>query len=250
MKPRDSTLEELAKIKASDAYNNAQRLLIKAGRGKNLSGKEFVDVRDFLLTKFLLDTGTRPGPLNNARLLEYTSGKVQDGCKVMLVAKHKRAKDGPAICPMLPDQYKFMEIYVRRIRPDFAKPEEDALFIKQDGRGSREGTIGRRLSRFIEKCSVDLGSRMAFVDMRKLITTEMLERCSPEEQAILQRVLTRSEKTSRQWYAQPDLTNTGIKAINIIQWLLDVNEKEKEEVAASSSKEQGPPASETSPTSR
>lgn len=168
----------------------------------------------------------------------------------MLVAKHKRTKDGAAICPMLPDQYKFMEIYVRRIRSDFTKPEEDALFIKQDGRGSREGTIGRRLSRFIEKCGVDLGSRMAFVDMRKLITTEMLERCSPEEQAILQRVLARSEKTSRQWYARPDLTNTGIKAINIIQWLLDVNEKEKEEAAASSSKEQGPPASETSPTSR
>lgn len=47
MKPRDSILEELAKIKVSDAHNNAQRLLIKAGRGKNLSGKEFVDVRDF-----------------------------------------------------------------------------------------------------------------------------------------------------------------------------------------------------------
>ena len=244
------TLEELAKIKASNAYNNTQKLLIEAGRGKNLSGKEFVDVRDFLLTKFSLDTGTRPGPLNNATLLEYTSGKVQDECKVMLVAKHKRAKDGPAICPMLPDQYKFMEIYVRRIRPDFAKAEENALFIKQDGRGFLEGTIGRRLSRFIEKCGVNLGSRMAFVDMRKLITTEMLERCSPEERAILRRVLAHSEKTSRQWYARPDLTNTGIKAVHIIQRLMDVKEKEKEEAAASSSKEQGPPASETSTTSR
>ena len=244
------TLEELAKIKASNAYNNAQKLLIEAGRGKNLSGKEFVDVRDFLLTKFSLDTGTRPGPLNNATLLEYSSGKVQDECKVMLVAKHKRAKDGPAICPMLPDQYKFMDIYVRRIRPDFVKPEENALFIKQDGTGFPEGTIGRRLSRFIEKCGVNLGSRMAFVDMRKLITTEMLERCSPEERAILRRVLAHSEKTSRQWYARPDLTNTGIKAVHIIQRLMDVKEKEKEEAAASSSKEQGPPASETSPTSR
>ena len=244
------TLEELAKIKNSHAYNNAQKLIIQAGQGRELSAKEFVDVRDFLLTKFSLDTGTRPGPLNNATLMEYTSGKVKDGCKVMLVAKHKRAKDGPAICPMLADQYKFMEIYVRRIRPDFAAPEEDALFVKQDGRGFREGTIGRRLSQFIEKCGVNLGSRMAFVDMRKLITTEMLERCSPEERAILRRVLAHSKKTSRQWYARPDLTNTGIKAVNIIQRLLDVKEKKKEEAAASSSKKQGPPASETSLTSR
>ena len=64
------TLEELAKINARNAYNSAQKLLIKASRGKNLSEKEFVDVRNFLLTKFLLDKGTLRGHLNNASLLE------------------------------------------------------------------------------------------------------------------------------------------------------------------------------------
>jgi len=126
---------------------------------------------------------------------------------------------------MLPDQYKFMDIYVRRIRPDFAKLDEDALFITTDVIAFREGTIGKRLSAFIEKCGVKLGSRMAFVDMRKMITTQMLDRCSPEERAILRRVRAHSEKTSRQWYARLDLTNTGIKAVNIIQQLLDVKEK-------------------------
>jgi len=221
------TLEELSQIKSSDAYNEAQRLLIQAGRGKELSTKQFVNVRDFLLTKFSLDTGTRPGPLNNATLHEYTSGKVQDGCKVMLVAKHKCRKDGPAICPMLPDQYKFMDIYVRRICPDFAKHDEDALFITTDGIAFCEGTIGKRLSGFIKKCGVNLGSRMAFVDMRNMITTQMLDCCSPEERAILRRVLAHSEKTSWQWYARPDLTNTGIQAVNIIQQLLDMKEKAK-----------------------
>ena len=140
-------LQELTKIKASNVYQNAHRLLIEAGRGRELSLKEFVDARDFLISKFSLDTGTRPGPLNNATLQEYFSGKVEDGCKVMLVAKHKRAKDGPAICPMLPDMYKFMEIYVRKLRPSFAKPGENALFIKKDGNAYPEGTIGRRHSR-------------------------------------------------------------------------------------------------------
>ena len=40
------TLEELSQIKSSDAYNEAQRLLIQAGRGKELSTKQFVNVRD------------------------------------------------------------------------------------------------------------------------------------------------------------------------------------------------------------
>ena len=48
------TLEELSQIKSSNAYNNAQRLLREAGRGKEHSTKEFVNVRDFLLTKFSL----------------------------------------------------------------------------------------------------------------------------------------------------------------------------------------------------
>ena len=195
------TLQELAQIKASDAYQDMHKLLIEAGRGRDLSVKEFVNVRDFLISKFSLDTGTRPGPLNNTTLEEYFSGKVEDGWKVMLVAKHKCAKDGPAICPMLPDMYKFMEIYVRKIYPSFTKPDKNALFIKKDGNTYPEGTIAKRHSHFIEKCGIHLGSCMAFVDMRKLITTKMLEGCSPQDQAILGRILAHREKTSRQWYA-------------------------------------------------
>lgn len=39
------TLQELAQIKASDAYQNMHKLLIEAGRGRDLSMKEFVNVR-------------------------------------------------------------------------------------------------------------------------------------------------------------------------------------------------------------
>ena len=106
------TLEELEQMKSSRIYNEAFKLLVQAGRGKELNVKEFVVVRDFLLTRFSLDMGTRPGSLNNSTLEEFSAGKVQDQCKVMLVAKRKRAKDGPAISPMLPELYKFVTIFV------------------------------------------------------------------------------------------------------------------------------------------
>lgn len=85
---------------------------------------------------------------------------------------------------MLPELYKFMEVYTRCIGPIFAKSDEAALFVTSDGIAFKEGTIGWRLAPFVEKCGVRLGSRMAFVDMRKVITTEMLQRASKEEQEI------------------------------------------------------------------
>ena len=217
-------LNELVQIKKSRCYNDAIRLLVLAGKGKELTNSEFVLVRDFLLTRFSLDTGTRPGPLDNATMEEYEKSKVDNGCKVMLVVKHKRAKDGPAICPMLPELHKFMEVYRRNIRPHFACQDEQALFVTNEGTGFREGSISRRLT-FVERCGVNLAGRMAFVDMCKLITTEMFDRCSPEEQAILRRVLAHSEKTSREWYTRPNLTTTGVQAVNIILRLLDPQEK-------------------------
>ncbi|KAJ7381231.1 hypothetical protein OS493_001347 [Desmophyllum pertusum] len=202
------TLDEVKQIRSSKSHGEAERIIIQAGKGAVTTLKEFLLVRDFLLTRFSLDTGTRPGPLNNATVTEYSAGKVKDSCKVMLVVRHKRAKIGPAICPMLPELHKFMQIYVTKIRPLFARPDVDSLFVTNEGISFKEGTIGRRLSAFVKKCGVRLGSRMAFVDMRKVITTEMLKRASPEERDILRRVLAHSEKTSRDWYTRPDLTLT------------------------------------------
>ncbi|KAL9977968.1 hypothetical protein ACROYT_G015437 [Oculina patagonica] len=236
------TLQELDQIKASKTYSEGRRVIIQAGKGAEPSLKDFLLARDFLLTRFSLDTGTRPGPLNNATIQEYEKGKVKDDCKVMLVARHKRAKDGPAICPMLPELYKFMEIYVRRLRPYFAKKDENALFITNEGEGFLEGTIGRRLTQFIAKCGVELGRRMAFVDMRKLITTEMLQRATPEEQAILRRVLAHSEKTSRDWYTRPDLTDLGVNAAFITQRLLNADDKAEHLSASSKMKDQTSPS--------
>ena len=113
------------------------------------------------------------------------------------------------------------------IRPQFAKAGARALFATIDGIAFKENTIGCILSSFVEKCGVQLAQRMAFVDMRKKFSTEMLNRCNTEERAILRRVLTHSEKTSRKWFARPDLTETGAEAVKIIQRLLDPSEKAK-----------------------
>ena len=70
----------------------------------------------------------------------------------MLVAKHKWVKDGPAICAMVPELYKFMGIYRRNIRPHFARPDEEALLVINKGKAFKEGTIWCRMKFFAAKC--------------------------------------------------------------------------------------------------
>ena len=69
---------------------------------------------------------------------------------------------------------------------------------------------------------------MAFVDMRKVITTQMLKKATTEEKAILHRVLAHSEKTSRDWYTWPDLSAIGVEGANIIQRLLTSSAADEE----------------------
>ena len=64
--------------------------------------------------------------------------------------KHKRTKDGPAMLGMDPLMQKEMATYISHIRPAFANPGEEKLFVKDDRAGFPEGTIGKRVVAFFE----------------------------------------------------------------------------------------------------
>ena len=98
-------------VKSSKPYLDGARNVVQASQGKVLSAKEFTQVRDYLLAKFSMTTGTRPGPLNNAIVDDYTTADSDNGKRIMLVPKHKRSKDGPAMLGMKPD----LQGYLRKI---------------------------------------------------------------------------------------------------------------------------------------
>ncbi|KAL9977969.1 hypothetical protein ACROYT_G015438 [Oculina patagonica] len=124
-----------------------------------------------LLVRMTLATGARPGPLNNATLADYQSAQTDKDKKIILVAKHKRSKDGPAILGMDEELQKLMRIYVTKIRPRVAVRDEKKLFVKDDGHGFPEGTIGKRLSSFWKMSGVRADKRMSHTDYRKCIAT-------------------------------------------------------------------------------
>ena len=111
------TPQEVTALRETTPYIEGLKAIKQAGQGKVLSQQEFTSARDLLLVRFATDNATRPGPLNNAKLSDYEKAATSDGNRVMLISKHKRAKDGPAILGMKPDLQELMDIYVTKIRP-------------------------------------------------------------------------------------------------------------------------------------
>ena len=90
-------------------------------------------------------TGTRPGELNNVFLTDYETSRVSEGNRIILVPKQKRTKDRPAMLGMDPAMQADMATYVTKIRPAFANPGVDQLFVKDDGDPFPEGTMEKLL---------------------------------------------------------------------------------------------------------
>ena len=208
-------MEDLT-IKVIIIITEGEKILKQASLGKELTQQESTTARDMLITHLGIDSGTRPGPLYNATLQDYESAECEDGIKVMLVVKHKRAKDGPAIVPIQPDLQEHMETYVRKIRPKFAGKKEEKPFVTNEGKGFREGTIGRRLSQVCPRAGVHLGDRLAHVDMRKLVSTKAKENATPEEAALVRRVMAHSKVTADRSYVRSNLSKLGAKAAKVI----------------------------------
>ena len=186
-----------------------------------------------------MDNGIRPGPLNNTTLNDFYEEEEKVGVTVMLVAHHKRSKSGPAPCGMLPDLQEMVDVYVERVRHQYVASGNHKLFVTYKGEAFREGTIGRCVTSFLGKCGVR-DSRLAFVNLRKYVSTEAKERCTPQQQETVRRLMCHSEKTANRCYVRQSLTRVGAEGVRIIEsFLQDDNTGEE----PSSSQSASPPAS-------
>ncbi|KAJ7386110.1 hypothetical protein OS493_012454 [Desmophyllum pertusum] len=223
--------DEVVKLRSSKPYVDSERIILQASQGKKLSEQEFAKARDFIISRFSIDCATRPGPVNNAKLSDYEAAETYDDVKVMLVARHKRSKDGPAILAMVPDLKEKMDIYLQNIRPQFAQPDEDKIFVTVDGCAFREGTVGRRITNFCEKAGICLKEeRLAAVDWRKLVATATKEKATPEEGELVRRVMAHSKTTAERAYVRIKLTKLGAEAVKVIARVIAPEPKKEEKV--------------------
>ena len=221
-------MDELVKLRSSKPYVDGEKIILQAAEGKKLSEQEFTTARDFIISRFSIDCAMRPGPINNAKLADYEAAKTYDGVKVMLVAWHKRSKDGPAILAMVQDLQHYMATYLTKIRPQFAQEDEDKIFVTVEGRGFREGTVGRRISSFCEKAGSRLKEdRLAALDWRKLVSATK-EKATPEEGELVRSVMAHSKITAERAYVRIKLTKLGAQAMKVIARVTAPESKKEE----------------------
>lgn len=121
-----------------------QYLQLSFGEGESTES-EFITLRDFLIVRLALENCQRPGPLENATLVDFRRAKKVDVFTVMKVAKHKTTQQGPANITISNNLETNIKAYVGNIRPLFAAKDEDALFVTRDGGRFPQGSIGKRV---------------------------------------------------------------------------------------------------------
>ena len=218
------TPEQLEEVKSSIPYTEGEKVIVKASLGKPLNKHEFTLARDLIIFKFSIATGARPGALNNALLEDFKTATSNDGKRVILVPKHKRSKDGPAMLGMNEELQLMMSVYVEFIRPQFAMPSETKLFIKDDGFAFNEGTIGKVLSRFLEKTKV-FKKRVSHTHIRKFIATQTYQHASPQEVEQVEKAMCHGKDTRKKCYIRQDCTRTTAAAMDIIERVLRPSKK-------------------------
>ena len=218
------TPEQLEEVKSSIPYTEGENVILKASLGKPLNMYEFTLARDLIIFKFSIATGARPSALNNALLEDFKTATSNDGKRVILVPKHKRSKDGPAMLGMNEELQLMMSVYVEFIRPQFAMPSETKLFIKNDGFAFNEGTIGKVLSRFLEKTKV-FKKRVSHTHIRKFIATQTYQHASPQEVEHVEKAMCHGKDTRKKCYIRQDCTRTTAAAMDIIERVLRPSKK-------------------------
>lgn len=157
--------EDIRHLMSSPPAVEGLKAINSAKDSVKLTAPCFTAARDLILASLSQQNGSRPGPLNNAKVRDYnTVRKEKTGKLVMLVAKHKRAQQGPTMLCMDDRLQDWLATYVNVIRPQFAQPQENALFIKTSGEAFPEATIRKRITAFYKKAGIRRHQRFLYQD--------------------------------------------------------------------------------------
>ena len=193
------------------------KAITAARDGSTLSSSQFFAARDLILASLCLQNGLRPSPMNNANLADYEGARREEtsGKLVMLIAKHKRTQQGPAMLCMGNNLQWWLRTYVDHIRPNFAQPQEDALFVTSSGEAFPEATIGKRITAFYKKAGIRTDIRVSSTKIRKMISSEVHSN-EPDVAGALRKLMAHSRKTAETSYVQSSLTTTAASAHAIV----------------------------------
>lgn len=208
------TNQDVTNLCNSKPYLEDASLIQQADAGAKLSLRQFTLARDYLLCRLTLATATRPGALNNVLVTDYEASRVSEGNHIILMPKHKRTKDGPAMIAMDQQMQAEMASYVQKIRPLFANPGEDKFFIKDNCSPFPEGTIGKCVVAYLEKNGVT-STHVGHTHIRKFISTQTCQLGDAHEGHQVKKLMFHRATTKQRCHIRADFTTSASKAMKI-----------------------------------
>ena len=157
----------------------AMTILLRCARHP-VERKVFIDVRDFRIARIGLENGQRPAPLETARRRDFERIKEIDGKYVMYVSLHKTSKAGPAPLIMTSSVRSNLQVFIKKVRPNFAADEEDAIFTTEKGRAFPSGTRGKRIIAWWHRA---IGKRLTATRLRKMHASQLHNVTSQDKQS-------------------------------------------------------------------
>ena len=168
---RRITPDDVRALEESKIAKEAIKILGKAAEHHVPSRNEFTTVRDYLLVTTLFENASRPGPLENAKVKRfYQATRSSNGRWIILVDEHKTTRHyGPAELALDDRLHGHLKIYLEYIRPAYVhSSQEEAIFIKDDGKQFAKGTIGTRVTALFKRAGIRQDVRVTATNIRKM----------------------------------------------------------------------------------
>ena len=200
--------------------------LLRLCKARQVTDKEFIAIRDYLIVRLELENGQRPGPMETATVCDFESAESngEDGF-VMYVARHKNSKAGPAPISMKKALHEKIATYVKHVRTHFAVEKENTLFITCAGLSFQDGTIGRRISDWWRKAK---GKKYTSTALRKM-TVSTLHDADPIDKRKVHSHMCHKQSTADKYYMTGARTRVALESHDIIRKRLGLEEEPEDD---------------------
>ena len=133
----------------------------------------------------------------------------------MYVSRHKNSnsKAGPAPLTLSKNLKSNLDVYVQKVRPLFAKKDEEALFVTDSGTAFNPGTIGKRIMEWWRKATGK--ENVTSTRLRKMHASQ-LSQADPAAKASAHRLMCHSTKTAETYYMMQNLGDMAAKGHEVL----------------------------------
>ena len=182
---------------------------------KVLSDKSHCEVRDWLMTRLLIDNSGRSGVASNMKISEfkeavYYPGTDEDPARYrILVNDHKTAGVyGAAVVWVYDDLYKLVEMYLRTVRSQITSlaPHVEQVFVSSNGMPLTSSQVSTSVYRTVQREGIETNGRICATTVRKSLATGMHVHM-PEEKDHLAALALHKTKTQADYYRFHDKVN-------------------------------------------